>query len=97
MAIALHVYIKAKGAADSDPIAVEHVFYGKTEQEADTLRLDHLSHCDYYALAETEDRTQEAIEEIPDVELVSWSDVTEVDEVDTEEEEEEEAGPDQGE
>lgn len=85
MAVAIHVYIQTKGGGDEAPIAVEHVFYGRTEAEADKVRLAHLAGCENYALAEAENRTAEDIETIPDVDVPTWAEVG----FDTEEETEE--------
>lgn len=88
MAVAIHVYIRPKGAGDDAPIQVEHVFYGPTEEEADKIRLEHLAGCENFALAEAEDRVAEEIETVPDHELVTWDDVAD-DEIDVEPEDEE--------
>jgi len=80
MAVALHVFIRDKGAAESDDISVEHVFYGRDEAEADAKRVAHLAGCENYALADVEGRTAEMLEDIPDSEVPTWDDVEEDDE-----------------
>lgn len=74
MAIAIHVYIRPKGAADDAPVQVEHIFYGRDEAEADKIRLAHLAGCENFALAEAEGRTFEDVEELPDVDVPNTSD-----------------------
>ena len=75
MAIAIHVYIKPKGAADDAPIQVEHIFYAATEEEADKIRLAHLAGCENFALAEAEDRVAEDVEDLNDRDVPTWDEV----------------------
>lgn len=84
MAVAIHVYIRDKGAAETDPISVEHVFYGATEEEADKKRLAHLAGCENFALAEAENRIEETVEEIDDDEAPTWETVSADETIDVE-------------
>lgn len=74
MAVAIHVYIRPKGAADDAPVQVEHIFYGRDEAEADKIRLAHLAGCENFALAEAEGRTFEDVEELPDHDVPNTAD-----------------------
>lgn len=80
MAVALHVFIREKGAADDAPIGVEHVFYAPDEAAADRLRLAHLAGDEQYARAEVDERAVEMIEEIDDADVPTWADVAEEEE-----------------
>jgi hypothetical protein len=75
MAKAIHVFIKPKGAADDAMLPVEHIFYGRTEAEADKVRLAHMAACEIFALAEAEDRTSEEIEDLADEDVPTWAGV----------------------
>lgn len=84
MANAIHVYIQDK---QTKQIAVEHIFYGRTEDEAERARLAHLAGCENYAAAEVDGRTIEFGEPIRDIELPDWDELA-ADEGDEEEEDE---------
>ena len=75
MSVAIHVYIRDSGASASDPISVEHVFYGRDEADADAKRLAHLAGCENFAKAEAEDRTEEMVEELGGHEVPTWESV----------------------
>ena len=64
MAVAIHVGIRDKDAADDDPISVEHVFYAATEEEAEKKCLAHLAGCENFAKAEADGRTAVVVEEL---------------------------------
>jgi hypothetical protein len=83
MANAIHVYIQDK---QTKQIAVEHIFYGRTEAEADAARLAHLARCENYAAAEVDGRTIEFGEGIRDIELPDWDELA-ADDADEDEEE----------
>lgn len=72
MAKALHVYIKDRGAADTDPISVEHVFYGRTEAEVDKKRAAHLAGCSNFTAAESEGRVEDCLENIAADDVPTW-------------------------
>jgi hypothetical protein len=63
MAVAIHVGIRDKDAADDAPISVEHVFYGRDEADADKKRLAHLAGCENFAKAEADGRVRIVVEE----------------------------------
>ena len=100
MPVAIHVYIRDKGAVETDPISVEHVFYGRDDADAERKRTAHLAGCENFAKAEADGRTEDAYEEISEAEIPTWAIVSEDDEeevievegheVDDEPEEEEE-------
>jgi hypothetical protein len=75
MAVAIHVFIKSKGASDDDFIGVEHVFYGRDEAEADKIRLAHLAGCENFAAAEADNRTAEDLEDVEDRDVPTWAEV----------------------
>jgi len=85
MAVALHVYIRDKGAKETDPVSVEHVFYGRTAAEVDAKRTAHLAGCSNFAQAEADKRTEDVYEDITDSEMPTWEDVMSDDEEDDEE------------
>ena len=82
MAYSIHVCIKDRNA---ETISAELVFYGRTEAEADKVRLTYLACCSEYARAEVDGRAIEAAEELPDHERPRPEDFAEEDE-DTEDE-----------
>jgi hypothetical protein len=73
VAKALHVYIKDRGAADTDPISVEHVFYGRTEAEVDKKRAAHLAGCSNFTAAESEGRVEDFLEKISADQVPTWA------------------------
>ncbi len=66
MATALHVYLRDKR---EECIAVELVFYGEDEAEADRRRLAHLAGCEAYAAAEADGRAFEELEDVDSADL----------------------------
>jgi hypothetical protein len=93
MAVAVHVYIFEKNGAFS---GVEHVFYGRTEAEADRIRLAHMAGCENYGKAEATDRVVEDVEDIEDEDIPSGDDFISDDkkepEAEPDQEEDEEEG-----
>ena len=85
------LYIDVVPAAGGK-IAVEHVFYGHTEEECRALFETHADGCDFLGPAIEEDRIEEELIKISDDE---WPSYAEDDEA--EEEEEEESSTDEGE
>lgn len=90
MAVAIHVYIRPKGGDENSPVQVEHIFYGRDEDEADKIRLAHLAGCENFALAEAEGRTYEDVEDVPDVDVPTTGDFDDEGEPEEEGEEDEE-------
>ena len=87
MPVAIHVYIRDKGAAETDPISVEHVFYGRDEADAETKRTAHLAGCENFAKAEADKRVEDRVETIPDHMVPTWALVTADDEGEEDDEE----------
>lgn len=68
MAWANHVYIINP---DDECVYVEHIFYGDTKAEAETVKQKHLGSCEYFKAAQNEGRTDEWWDEIPVEDLPS--------------------------
>lgn len=71
MAWALHVYIINP---DDEQIYVEHIFYGETKDAATQVKAEHVGSCEYFRLAEKEERTDEWWEEMHEEDLPSVKD-----------------------
>jgi hypothetical protein len=68
MAKALHVYVIPPGGGK---VAVEHIFYGCTEEECDRIFDTHAEGCEFLGPAIEEERVIEEIEDVPEEE---WPD-----------------------
>jgi hypothetical protein len=77
MAKALHVYVLPAGGG---PVAVEHVFYGHTEDECDAVFDAHAAGCEFLGPAIEEDRIFEEIEEIEEADWPTTASLAEEEE-----------------
>ena len=96
MAVAIHVGIRDKNAADNDPISVEHVFYAATEEEAEKKRLAHLAGCENFAKAEADGRVRIVVEEVHNRNVPTFADFEPEEDDEAEEEEDEEPEAEEG-
>lgn len=88
MPYALHIDVVP---ADGGKIAVEHVFYGHTEEECRAVFETHADGCAFLGPAIDEDRIEEELLKISDEEWPDYDDEEEEDEA------EEESSTDEGE
>lgn len=61
-------------------IKVVHQFFGLSVHEVDTYKQEHLGNCAYFRSAESEGRTVELLEEIPETSLPKAEDYEDEDE-----------------